>query len=95
MVKIVSSESSKNVGRPGFRGFVQKVSNTGKASVRRLMVNDPSKGISQPGSDVITTTHIDLVGSRAKGTPVGRSKPTGFSNAKKRIRAPRSRLRKS
>jgi hypothetical protein len=94
MVKIVSSEDSKNVGRPGFKGFVQNVSNTTKASVRRLMVNDPSKGISQPAADKITTTHIDLVGSGAKGTPVGRTSPTGFSKDRKTIKAPGSRLRK-
>jgi hypothetical protein len=94
MVKIVSSESSKHVGRPGFRGWVQGVSNTGKASIRRLMVNDPARGITQPQADKLTETHIDIVGGAAKGTPVGRSSPTRFDNAVKKVRAPSSRLRK-
>lgn len=94
MVKIVSSEDSKNTGRPGFRGFVQNVSNTSKASVRRLMVKDPSKGISQPAADKITSTHIDVVGGAAKGSPVGRTSPTSFGKDRKTIRAASSRLKK-
>ena len=95
MAKIISSEDSKNVGRPGFKGWVQGVSNTGKASIRRLMVNDPSRGITQPQADKLTETHIDLVGSAARGTPT-RVAPhsTNFSSAKKRIKAPSNRLRK-
>jgi hypothetical protein len=59
------------------------------------MVNDPAKGISQPQADKITETHIDIVGGGAKGSAVGgRTSPTGFSNAKKRLRAAGSRLRK-
>jgi pSer/pThr/pTyr-binding forkhead associated (FHA) protein len=94
MVKIVSSESSKNVGRPGFRRFVQNVSNTSKASIRRLMVNDPSKGISQPQANKITDTHIDTIGSGAKGTPVGRRVNTSYGSGRKTIRAAGQRLRK-
>ena len=95
MPKIVSSESSKHVGRPGFRGWVQGVSNTGKASIRRLMVNDPSRGITQPQADKLTETHIDLVGGAAKGSVTRVSAHSNnFSNAKKRVRAPSSRVKK-
>ena len=95
MAKIISSEDSKNVGRPGFRGWVHGVSNTSKASVRRLMVRDPSKGISQPQADKLTDTHIDLVGGAARGTPTRVSPHSNnFSSAKKAIKAPSSRLRK-
>jgi hypothetical protein len=95
MPKIVSSESSKHVGRPGFRGWVQGVSNTSKASIRRLMVNDPSRGITQPQADKITDTHIDLVGSAARGAPTRVSPHSNnYSNAKKAIKAPSNRLRK-
>jgi hypothetical protein len=95
MAKIVSSESSKNVGRPGFRGFVSNVSNTTKASVRRVMVRDPSRGITLPQADKLTETHIDLVGGAAKGSVTRVSAHSGnFSNGKKRVRAAGSRLRK-
>lgn len=44
-VKVLSSEDSKFVGRPGFKLFGKAIE-SGKASVNRLMVRDPAKGIS-------------------------------------------------
>jgi hypothetical protein len=44
-VKVLSSEDHKNVGRPGHKLF-SKAIESGKASVSRLMVRDPAKGIS-------------------------------------------------
>jgi hypothetical protein len=44
-VKVLSSEDHKNVGRPGHKTFAAAIE-SGKASVRRLMVRDPAKGIS-------------------------------------------------
>ena len=44
-VKVLSSEDHKNVGRPGHKTFAAAIE-SGKASVKRLMVRDPAKGIS-------------------------------------------------
>lgn len=44
-VRVLSSEDSKYVGRPGFKLYGKAIE-SGKASVRRLMVRDPAKGIS-------------------------------------------------
>ena len=44
-VKVLSSQDSTAVGRPGFKLF-QKSIESGKASVKRLMVRDPAKGVS-------------------------------------------------
>jgi hypothetical protein len=44
-VKILSSEDSKFVGRPGHKLFGAAIE-SGKAAVNRLMVRDPAKGIS-------------------------------------------------
>jgi hypothetical protein len=44
-VKILSSQDSTAVGRPGGFGFKASIE-SGKASVRRLMVRDPAKGVS-------------------------------------------------
>jgi hypothetical protein len=94
MVKIVSSEDSKYVGRPGFKGWVQSVSNTSKASIRRVMANDPARGITQPQADKITDTHIDIVGGAARGTPKVRRSNTSFATGKKTVKAAGKRIRK-
>ena len=44
-VRVLSSEDSKNVGRPGHKLFAKSIE-SGKASVKRLMVRDPAKGVS-------------------------------------------------
>jgi hypothetical protein len=44
-VRVLSSEDSKYVGRPGFKLFGKSIE-SGKAAVNRLMVRDPAKGIS-------------------------------------------------
>lgn len=45
-VKILSGQDSTAVGRPGGFGFLKSITDTArKASVRRLMVRDPAKGI--------------------------------------------------
>jgi hypothetical protein len=91
MAKITSSEDSKNVGRPGFKGFVPGP--RGKDSVRTLRVNDPADGRTQPGAKKITTTHIDLVGNL--GRPLaGLRSNVSFAKGKKTIKAAGSRLRK-
>lgn len=89
----VSSEDSKYVGRPGFRGFVQNVSNTTKAGVRRVMRNDPAVGITQPGADLITDTHIDLVGGLSPDIS-GDQIPTSFSSGRKTVKAAGNRIDK-
>src|SRR5262245_10743002 len=44
-VKVLSSEDSKYVGRPGFKLFGKSITATNaKAAVRRLMVRDPAVG---------------------------------------------------
>lgn len=46
-VRILSSQDSTAVGRPGGFGFLKSITDTArKASVRRLMVRDPAKGVS-------------------------------------------------
>jgi hypothetical protein len=91
MARILSSEDSKNVGRPGFGKTVPGP--TGKKSVRRLMRDDPSVGITQPGADVITDTHIDLAKPSPQITGTKRNE-TSFASGKKKIRSPRQGLRK-
>jgi hypothetical protein len=44
-VRVLSSEDSKYVGRPGYKLFAPAIE-SGKKAVNRLMVRDPAKGIS-------------------------------------------------
>jgi hypothetical protein len=74
-VKILSSEDSKNVGRPGFGGMIPGPVD-GKDSVKRVRQIDPARGITQPGADIITTSPVDLVG------PVNPKVVGGVSNTK-------------
>jgi hypothetical protein len=64
-VRILSSQDSAYVGRPGFKnvgGVPGPVD--GKQNVRRLMVRDPAVGRTGPGGDKITSTNVDLVGEQ-------------------------------
>jgi hypothetical protein len=90
MAKILSGESNKNVGRPGFRGFIPGP--FGKDRVRVLRKNDPADGRTQPGANVITDTHIDLVGNQSPG--LNRRSFVSFDAGKKTIKRAGSRLRK-
>jgi len=91
-VKVLTSEDSKNVGRPGFQGLVPGPQD-GKASIRRFMRDDPAVGITQPGADVITTTNIDLVGPVNPSTVLA-DRATAPNSGKKTIRPPRQGLQK-
>jgi len=87
-VRTLSSEDANAVGRPGFRGKVAATPEDGKAPVTRVRQIDPARGITQPGADVITTTHIDLVGPQ-NPTIVNVEKSPAPSKGKKVIRPPR------
>jgi len=63
--RVLTSQAATAVGRPGFKkGFLGGVQD-GKLPVRRVMRNDRAVGITQPGANVITSSHIDLVGAQA------------------------------
>lgn len=62
-VRILTSQASLAVGRPGFKGYVPG-NVDGKSGVRRVMRNDPSVGVTQPGASKITGTNVDLVGTQ-------------------------------
>ena len=89
--KIISGEAHKAVGRPGFRGKIQ--GKLGKISVRRVRVIDPAKGITQPGADVITTAHIDLVGNQSPKIVGGKSQ-TQFPSGKSAVHKPQPPIKK-
>jgi hypothetical protein len=89
--KILSSQDSTAVGRPGFRRKIQGTE--GKASVKRVRVIDPARGITQPGADKITTAHIDLVGNQSPKI-VGGKVNTQFSSGKSKIRKPQPPITK-
>jgi len=86
MTRIISSEDSKNVGRPGFGKMVPGP--TGKDSVRTLRVNDPADGRTQPAANKITTTHIDLIGNQSPAT-LGKHGNTPFASGRKTVKTPR------
>jgi len=62
-VRILSSKDAEQVGRPGFKPTIPGPVD-GKQGVKRLMRNDPSVGVTQPGADKITSSNVDLVGSQ-------------------------------
>lgn len=96
MAKIVSGEGYKNVGRPGFRGMAGRGSNTTKAAIRRIMRNDPSVGVTQPGADKITTTHIDIVHPSAGKLNQSdyRRVATSYASGRKAVKKAVARIRK-
>lgn len=87
-VRVLSTESANAVGRPGFGGFVPGPAD-GKASVKRLMVRDPAKGITSPAADKLTSSNVDLVGPVSPNilTTTNYSKP---NTGQKVVRPPRS-----
>lgn len=86
-VRILSTQDATAVGRPGFGGYIPGP-HDGKTSIRRLMVNDPAKGITQPGADVITDNKVDLVGA-LNPKIVGGTSNTQFPAGKKTVKTPR------
>jgi len=63
-IRRLSSEDSKNVGRPGF-GHLIAGPQDGKDSVRRVMQRDPARGTSLPQADKMIADpniHVDLIG---------------------------------
>jgi hypothetical protein len=87
-LRTLSSEDSKYVGRPGFRGLVPGPVD-GKAGIRRVRQVDPARGITQPGADVITTANVDLVGAQNPGIE-SQALTAAPSQGKKVVRPPRS-----
>jgi hypothetical protein len=91
--RVLSSEDSRNVGRPGFGGFLQGPVD-GKLSVRRLMRRDPAKGITQPQADKITTTNVDIVGPVSPTVKSTVSRPDSFGAGRRAIKRAGNRLKK-
>lgn len=89
MPRILSG--NRAIGRPSPRVWtnksVQNVSNTAKASVRRLFRRDPADGVLGPGGDKITTTHIDIVNPNPREVSRPRTAPP---NAGKKVVQDRS-----
>lgn len=81
--KIISGQDATAVGRPGFRGREQGTE--GKKSVKRVRQIDPARGITQPGADKITSSHIDLVG-QSSAKIVGGKVQTQFPSGKKAVK---------
>jgi len=83
-VRVLSSQDAAYVGRPGFKGTVPGPVD-GKARVKILKQHDPSKGLSQPGADKITTTDVDLVGAQNPTILSAAGVQKAFSTGKKTI----------
>lgn len=83
-VRILSSQDAQYVGRPGFKGTVPG-NVDGKSGVKRLMRNDPSVGITQPGADKITNSNVDLVGTQNPTILSGAGVQEAFPTGKKTI----------
>ena len=90
--KILSSEDSQAVGRPGFGGKVPGPVD-GKDSVKRVRQIDPARGITLPGADVITSSSVDLVG-KLRPRIMSQALVAPMSNAKKTVKRAGNRLRK-